>query len=170
MSKSRLIRFSLIFLLALWMIVIFIMSSQPANQSSQVSGGIVSKIIAFVYRDFDALDKQYQESVTDIITVIVRKTAHFLEFFILGLISCFIALTYKDKGYFVRIVCTVFFCVIYAISDEFHQCFVPGRAGKFGDVCIDSAGSILAILLLIMIENCKKRRRLGELDAKKAID
>jgi len=33
----------------------------------------------------------------------------------------------------------------YAISDEFHQTFVPGRNGWWVDVCIDSIGALLAI-------------------------
>jgi VanZ family protein len=34
----------------------------------------------------------------------------------------------------------------YAISDEYHQTFVPTRQGTAGDVLIDSAGAILALL------------------------
>lgn len=41
------------------------------------------------------------------------------------------------------------FCILYAASDEFHQLFVPGRAGLITDVCIDSAGALLGILLFL---------------------
>lgn len=41
------------------------------------------------------------------------------------------------------------FCILYAASDEFHQLFVPGRAGLVTDVCIDSAGALLGILLFL---------------------
>lgn len=37
---------------------------------------------------------------------------------------------------------------IYAISDEWHQTFVPGRMGKVTDVMIDVAGAIVAIATL----------------------
>ena len=40
-------------------------------------------------------------------------------------------------------------CVIYAISDEIHQLFVPGRAGQVRDVLIDSAGSLLGIIIVM---------------------
>ncbi len=36
--------------------------------------------------------------------------------------------------------------VSYAISDEFHQTFVPGRNGWWVDVVIDTTGALLAIL------------------------
>lgn len=37
-------------------------------------------------------------------------------------------------------------CILYAISDEVHQLFVPGRGGQVRDVIIDSAGAIAGIL------------------------
>jgi len=37
--------------------------------------------------------------------------------------------------------------IIYAISDEFHQLFVPGRACSLSDVLTDSAGVLFAGLL-----------------------
>ena len=41
-------------------------------------------------------------------------------------------------------------CVLYAISDEIHQLFVPGRAGQVRDVLIDSSGSFLGIFLVML--------------------
>ena len=35
----------------------------------------------------------------------------------------------------------------YAATDEFHQIFVPGRAGMLTDVMIDSSGALAGILL-----------------------
>ena len=35
------------------------------------------------------------------------------------------------------------FCVIYAITDEWHQTFVPGRAGRVSDVLLDSVAAAL---------------------------
>jgi VanZ family protein len=36
--------------------------------------------------------------------------------------------------------------VLYAVSDEFHQTFVPGRNGWIWDVIVDGAGASLAAL------------------------
>ena len=38
-------------------------------------------------------------------------------------------------------------CVLYAISDEVHQLFVPGRSGQFKDVFLDSGGAIVGAAL-----------------------
>ena len=35
--------------------------------------------------------------------------------------------------------------MLYAISDEVHQLFVPGRGGQVKDIVIDSAGAIVGI-------------------------
>lgn len=35
-------------------------------------------------------------------------------------------------------------CLLYAISDEYHQTFVPGRGGTWRDVAIDGLGIALA--------------------------
>ena len=37
---------------------------------------------------------------------------------------------------------------LYAISDEFHQSFVPGRYASWVDVLIDSAGAAIALKVL----------------------
>jgi VanZ family protein len=37
-------------------------------------------------------------------------------------------------------------CILYAITDEIHQSFVPGRAPRVLDVGIDALGSVLGLL------------------------
>jgi len=36
------------------------------------------------------------------------------------------------------------FCLAFALSDEYHQTFVPGRGGRWSDVAIDGLGVVLA--------------------------
>lgn len=38
--------------------------------------------------------------------------------------------------------------VLYALSDEFHQSFVPGRTPSLWDVLIDGVGAVLALVLI----------------------
>jgi len=38
-------------------------------------------------------------------------------------------------------------CILYAVSDEVHQLFIPGRGGQFKDVIIDSAGVLVEIII-----------------------
>lgn len=49
------------------------------------------------------------------------------------------------------------FCILFALSDEYHQTFVPGRNGTWTDVGIDSLGAGLAAL----ISKLRERRNGG---------
>lgn len=40
---------------------------------------------------------------------------------------------------------------IYACTDEIHQLFVPGRAGRFTDVLIDTTGGIIMLLFIALV-------------------
>ena len=155
-KKARII---LISLLVLWMSVIFIMSAQPAEESSQLSGGIVSSLIAAICRNFDTLSAQQQLEITNIVTFIVRKTAHFSEYFVLGVLVSLIATTFNKLNYKLRFGLSIAFCVLYAASDELHQYFVPGRACRLTDICIDATGGAIAVLLVTIIVY-KLRQRL----------
>jgi VanZ family protein len=46
-------------------------------------------------------------------------------------------------------VLTVAFIIVYALSDEFHQLFVPSRTASFGDVMIDVLGGICGIFWMV---------------------
>ena len=37
----------------------------------------------------------------------------------------------------------VFFCMVYGMSDEYHQSFIPGREPSFGDLLADTVGAAL---------------------------
>lgn len=135
MKKKKIIS---IVLVIVWMIFIFTMSSFDANESSSQSNFIVDLIVNILNIDN-----------VDVISYIVRKLAHFTEYLILGILVCNMLRCY-DKKYYLAII----ICVLYAISDEVHQAFVPGRSPQIYDMLIDSFGSICGIVLVnIFIKN-----------------
>lgn len=125
-------------LLITWMIFIFYMSHQPGNVSSSQSE-LLLKIFNFIGID---LNNYFGE----LAIFIIRKTAHFSEYFILYLLSYNVFRFYvKDKKYSIYL---IFFVALYAISDEFHQAFIPGRGPALRDVLIDTSGGIFAHIIL----------------------
>jgi VanZ family protein len=40
--------------------------------------------------------------------------------------------------------------VAYAVTDELHQVFVPGRVPEWGDLVADASGAFLFLLLLAL--------------------
>lgn len=151
MTKVSLFRMIAISLLVLWCVLIFVFSSQNAEKSSATSDGLVSKVIDTVYPEYKKLSEAKQQSITDAVTHTVRKSAHFFEYFVLGILSFGVTVTFDKYKISVRNAATVFFCAMYAVSDEIHQYFVSGRACRFTDMLIDIAGSLFAVLILTLI-------------------
>ena len=67
----------------------------------------------------------------------LRKAAHMAEYAVLYL------LTLRARSGR-RAWAAAAFSVFYAMSDEYHQSFVPGRSGLWSDVAVDAAGVLLA--------------------------
>lgn len=120
-------------LVILWMIVIFCFSNQVSDDSTKLSNGVIRNTICKISKDCDkTIEKTFKP---------VRKCAHFCVYLILGLLvmNCF-----KIKKKY--IIYSVFICLLYSISDEIHQIFVPGRSGELLDVFIDTFGSFIGII------------------------
>ncbi len=147
------------FLLCVWAVTIFCFSAQNADKSSDTSGSIVEKIVTVIYPDYEDISVSAQTQITDIVTLLVRKAAHFSEYFILGLLSFWAAISFEKTGIKLSSLLSVGFCVLYSISDEIHQYFVPGRACRFIDICIDAAGSISAVIIFAAILNALLKAR-----------
>lgn len=142
-------------LLVVWMVVIFLFSAQPAVQSSQISGGISYRIIVFMTEKLDLeFTRQQQLEYAERLDYPIRKAAHMAEYGILAIFSFlfFFSMGKRDRRAYIL---ALLFCVGYAITDEMHQLFVPGRAGRFSDVCIDTMGIMMALFLCGLI--CPKK-------------
>ena len=129
----------------LWMAIIFKLSAQPGEQSNILSAKVTNVIVSVV--------QQFQPDVNVVsLNYFIRKCAHFLAYLVLGIIVLFAMrriglMDKKGVGF------TLLFCISYAITDELHQAFVPGRTPKLLDVLIDSSGASLGIgLYLLFIE------------------
>lgn len=104
----------------LWLGGIFFLSAQPSLRVSTVN-----------WQDF-----------------ILRKLAHFSEYFILS------SLVFRGFHYGSGIsrkkslIMAFLISFIYAASDEFHQTFIFDREGRARDVFIDTAGNLVSVLVL----------------------
>jgi VanZ family protein len=68
------------------------------------------------------------------------------------------ALRGRVRGPVALRVATVSLALAYALSDEYHQTFVPGRSGSLVDAGIDSTGICGAMLLSGWLERRRARR------------
>lgn len=47
-------------------------------------------------------------------------------------------------------------CIVYAVSDEIHQLFVPGRGAQVKDVMIDSTGAFAGIIIYSWLKGLQR--------------
>ena len=124
-----------------WMAVIFYLSHQPAEDSNALSRGVTEMIIAFIEGILPDTDLDLRG-----LNYYVRKNAHFIAYFILSVLTMNAFGRSGVKGR-KRILRTMLICVLYAITDEIHQLFIPGRAGQVKDVLIDSLGAATGVVV-----------------------
>lgn len=135
-------------LIITWMIIIFMFSNQPADESTKLSDGFISTTIGNFYKIFD--NDVTEEKLTQIkekYTTPVRKTAHFTIYLILGTLTILLLKEYNIENRR-QIIIAILICLLYATSDEIHQLFIRGRSGEIKDVLIDTSGSIIGISIM----------------------
>lgn len=132
-----------------WMGIIFYMSHQPADISSSQSDAVL-KIFAFLGLDLNSY-------FGELATLIIRKSAHFIEYFILFIFSYRVIKFYVKKEQVKWYAISIVF--LYACSDEIHQYFIPRRGPAFKDVLVDTLGGALGVLLSIIYEKKNKRKK-----------
>jgi len=133
-------------LLIFQMCFIFIMSSFGHNSSDAQSNLFVD----FIAQNFPHVRHGLENNLISLSTLIflVRKTAHFTEYAILGSLF-FINLRNTPKDLIKHpLVISILFSFLYACTDELHQIFVPGRSAQFRDVLIDTLGASFGCLLI----------------------
>jgi VanZ family protein len=115
--------------------VIFLLSSLPHHKEDQ-----------FFFLDFD-------------------KLLHFVEYFILGyLVMRLFATSPLTTVARYPAALTALFGILYGLSDEWHQSFVPGRCASLCDAACDSVGIVTAAwsytfvrYKLTVVENIEKK-------------
>ncbi len=135
-------------LIVLWLCLIWGHSLQPAYVSENESGfflAFIAKVLPFINNDEFGM-------------FIIRKTAHFTEYAILGVLLCMEFSTFL-WGFINRFSVPALVGLLVAFIDETIQLFVVGRSGEIRDMWIDFAGVALGALITLAITNNKRGRR-----------
>lgn len=131
------------------MIAIFYFSAQHAEQSTQSSDYVVNQ-----FYEWNAV---FEKVSFHTLTFIVRKLAHTLEYAILGISIAYYVKQFQLSRKKILLYSIMFSC-LYAISDELHQYFVPGRSCELRDVLIDTNGAFLGISCYLLLLRYWKRK------------
>jgi VanZ family protein len=141
---------------ALWLVVIRLESTDYASSTTTL--GLLYRITVAIFGPINP---------TFLLTVnaILRKSGHFIGYGILSwLVFLALKYTHRDRlqpllqrrwGTFFRdlwqldwATIAVVFTLVTATFDELHQAFLPSRSGAWQDVLLDTAGGVIAQLLL----------------------
>ena len=138
---------SLFFLIiyAVYILLIFRNSMDPADISSEKSGAVLLILNKLLFRGKAVLTEH-----------IVRKLAHFAEYTVAGILGM---LFFKNLGFPVL---SLFSGLLVALTDETIQLFVPGRSGQITDVWLDFsgilAGSVMFLILSAVAAHLRTKR------------
>ncbi len=135
----------LTFMLLMHMCIIFGFSMQPADESGTQSKNFTVAVLNFL-PGISAKSLAEKVEIAESIDFYIRKCAHFSIYAVLGILAFYAFSAYNkiETGKYKYLYILVF-CLLYAVSDEIHQYFVPGRACRIFDVGVDFCGSIFGI-------------------------
>ena len=134
----------------IWMAVIFSVSTDLG--SMQHTSRIIGPVLRFIWPTVT------DETIHDV-QVVVRKTGHVTGYAILAMFVW----RARNRGVFAHgwtwraALFTELIALLYAISDEIHQSFVPTREASAVDVLIDCAGAALGIVAVWAIGKARKK-------------
>ena len=102
------------------------------------------KVGQIILERFSFIAEKVPEDVVANFCLNIRKWAHFVEFFVLGV---FVYLIFRQTVVRHKILVAFVLCVLVGVMDESIQCFIDGRTSQFSDVLIDSFGSFVGIVI-----------------------
>lgn len=136
-----------------------------SGQNGEQSGGLSSKIASIIVDSADKagiidIDEAGKQILIDKMQYPIRKCAHMTEYAVFATLT-FIALYYDGIRKRMTYILAVIIAFLFACTDEFHQLFVPGRSGQFTDVCIDTIGACIGMLIIFLIRKiiyCRNKK------------
>lgn len=157
-----------------WMVLIFLFSAQPADESAAISGGLLGWLVDQLTRLMPdlSLDLDYFHHF-------IRKTAHFAVYAVLGMLTLTAVRQSRPLNTArplrvswppgrIELLLAWLISIVYAVTDELHQITVPGRSGEFRDVVLDSCGALSGILLMVLLLYWRWRHRQRRQQKRKA--
>ncbi len=153
-----------VFALAAVLIWIFEMSAKPADESEALSGRIDYWICDVFIEDYQEFPVEEQQRILSTLDFRVRKTAHYIEYMVLGLLL-YLTSEFIFEQRSVRVAVVISIGVLQALLDEYHQFFVSGRNSQLADVVLDTFGVCTGVLVIVfwsvLMKNKKEQKISG---------
>jgi VanZ family protein len=126
--------------LIVWMTLIFVGSTDL--MSAEHTSRIIVPFLRWLYPTISP------ERLAEV-HFYARKAAHVSEYAVLAaLLYRALVNTILRGRALLSAAIVLFVCSFYAMTDEFHQSFVPSRTASARDVAIDSVGALIGLLII----------------------
>jgi VanZ family protein len=126
--------------LILWAAFIFIGSTDLLSAAN--TGGVLVRPVLWLF-------PHASERTVAIYQFATRKAGHLTEYFVFALLCARAFRTSSRELLRQRwFLAALQLVVAYALSDEFHQSFYPSRTASIYDSLIDSAGGLVALMIV----------------------
>lgn len=147
-GKTMALRIVSVVLVVICMGVIFMFSAEDAAKSDSTSKGTIIALAGVIKKDFNKMSQQQRDEFVADLNGAVRTSAHFSVYCLLGLLVANALYAFSFRRWRLAAF-SVGISLLYAISDEIHQYFVPGRACELIDVTVDTMGAVLGTAIFI---------------------
>ena len=145
-DKKTQIKIIKMILIIAWMGVVFGFSNQGGTKSSSTS----RKVTVAVVQSVSDKTIEENESLIEKTEKVIRKLAHYTIYTVGGFLIMNYAYTTNLKLK-EKVLYSIAFGAGYAVTDELHQFFMPGRSARVFDVGIDTLGVITGIAIYVAI-------------------
>lgn len=122
--------------------MIFYLTAQTAVKSAGTSHSFIERAVRVFFSRFKLLGEAEQYELVESLQYLFRKGAHFAIYFALAFFLTCANETF-GIGHLRSALYALPAAVLYAVSDEVHQYFVPGRSCQLSDILLDSFGAIM---------------------------
>ena len=143
---------------ALWMILIFLLSSQTSSETASLSGRFVRRLAELLIPGFSGFTPAVQLAMVPDFQYIIRKMAHIFLYMVLGGLCMMSMFQYPMRMKIQAIIATSI-GIVYAATDELHQFYVDGRGAKVMDVALDAVGVFVGVALVLVIYRILRNRK-----------
>ena len=139
-----------------WILTIFLLSNVPSEELSELADSVLSQAFHSPKFHLDIGD-----------TSIISMWGHMVEFGVLTIFAYFaisstnkisVKTSYAESPIKIlksdnemNIIFTLWFTILNAIFDEYHQLFISGHTGGVIDLCKDIIGIVVVLLLVRII-------------------
>lgn len=124
-----------------------------------ITGGAIGwALLIFLLSSQSASSFDDAEAIVDFLPA-ADFFAHLGLYFVLAALVHASLRAYLPERGNLLVVDTVIFSLLYGLSDEFHQAFVPGRVASPVDLLADVLGATLAVTLWLAADRIRRIRR-----------